>query len=584
MSAPSKFKTKAQLKDTVEPTAFAAPAEPEAEPKRSGKVYTFYSFKGGVGRSMAMANIATLIASEGRKVLVVDWDLEAPGLEHYFFKHDSGLAERMKDSLGVIDLLTPDPEGNIADWRRCITQIKMRDVQLDYMQSGKRTRSSEVYTSQVQGLDWQALYDQHEIGARFDQIRQEWLLEYDFVFLDSRTGVTDIGDLCTVVLPDHLVLLFVTNTQNVQGIKDIYSRVQTAHEHLPADRLQLTALPLLSRDEFYSEHAQSSQWRRQAAEELAEIYEAWLPDNVRPQEAIQKLFVPYYAIWSFGEALPVMDDPDAIDNPASINAAFSRVSHLILNDLNWRSLDALSNPDAGGQAIKAQAALEERQAELEAEFKVREQQRRQAMGIGMLSLFAVIIGATYWIYSSSKTEIDQERIAAIERAKEAETKALQARADAAKQIARLEETQKQLSDLQRSVDQQLKDLIIERDQLLLDKDALTAELESRTSVNAQLRGDAKVRMQDLATAERRLATVADEIAKARKAVSDLRNQLARAGEAIDNLTYVIPKLAREPLKRPLAALTAPIRSAQSASDKSLGQLEAIERTLRSDSK
>jgi len=47
-------------------------------------IVTFYSFKGGVGRSMALANIAVLLASRGQRVLCVDWDLEAPGLERYF--------------------------------------------------------------------------------------------------------------------------------------------------------------------------------------------------------------------------------------------------------------------------------------------------------------------------------------------------------------------------------------------------------------------------------------------------------------------------------------------------------------------
>jgi hypothetical protein len=47
-------------------------------------IVTFYSYKGGVGRSMALANIAILLARRGLSVLAVDWDLEAPGLENYF--------------------------------------------------------------------------------------------------------------------------------------------------------------------------------------------------------------------------------------------------------------------------------------------------------------------------------------------------------------------------------------------------------------------------------------------------------------------------------------------------------------------
>ena len=47
-------------------------------------IYTFYSFKGGVGRSMALANVAELFCAKKLNVLMVDFDLEAPGLERYF--------------------------------------------------------------------------------------------------------------------------------------------------------------------------------------------------------------------------------------------------------------------------------------------------------------------------------------------------------------------------------------------------------------------------------------------------------------------------------------------------------------------
>ena len=54
------------------------------ETNSEGKVVTFYSFKGGTGRTMALANVAWILASNGLKVLVVDWDLDSPGLHRYF--------------------------------------------------------------------------------------------------------------------------------------------------------------------------------------------------------------------------------------------------------------------------------------------------------------------------------------------------------------------------------------------------------------------------------------------------------------------------------------------------------------------
>ena len=68
-----------------------------------GKVVTFYSYKGGVGRSMALANIAVILAKWGKKVLMVDWDLEAPGLVQYFLPFiDRGY---LNEARGVIDFV-----------------------------------------------------------------------------------------------------------------------------------------------------------------------------------------------------------------------------------------------------------------------------------------------------------------------------------------------------------------------------------------------------------------------------------------------------------------------------------------------
>src|ERR1041385_8457111 len=56
----------------------------DAGKDRADKIITFYSYKGGTGRSMAVANVAWILASNGCRVLVIDWDLEAPGLHRYF--------------------------------------------------------------------------------------------------------------------------------------------------------------------------------------------------------------------------------------------------------------------------------------------------------------------------------------------------------------------------------------------------------------------------------------------------------------------------------------------------------------------
>jgi MinD-like ATPase involved in chromosome partitioning or flagellar assembly len=69
-----------------------------------GKVITFYSYKGGTGRTMALANIAVMLARRNRgRVLIVDWDLEAPGL-HSFFPKLAGMSNLDQSQPGVLEL------------------------------------------------------------------------------------------------------------------------------------------------------------------------------------------------------------------------------------------------------------------------------------------------------------------------------------------------------------------------------------------------------------------------------------------------------------------------------------------------
>jgi len=64
-------------------------------------IVVFYSFKGGVGRSMAVANVGDLLARRGLKVLMIDFDMEAPCLEQYFPINQS----EARSHPGLLDLL-----------------------------------------------------------------------------------------------------------------------------------------------------------------------------------------------------------------------------------------------------------------------------------------------------------------------------------------------------------------------------------------------------------------------------------------------------------------------------------------------
>src|SRR6201995_579186 len=92
-----------------------------------GKIVTFYSYKGGTGRTMALSNVAWILASNGLKVLVVDWDLDSPGLHRYF--HPFLDSKLVAATPGVIELINDyawvaaEQTEDHGDWRRHYARI-----------------------------------------------------------------------------------------------------------------------------------------------------------------------------------------------------------------------------------------------------------------------------------------------------------------------------------------------------------------------------------------------------------------------------------------------------------------------------
>ena len=101
-----------------------------------GKIVTFYSYKGGTGRTMALANVAWILASRGLKVLVVDWDLESPGLHRYF--HPFLDPAKITATSGVIEMIrdyafaVTSEEDRPADWYLRYAQIMRHAISLNW--------------------------------------------------------------------------------------------------------------------------------------------------------------------------------------------------------------------------------------------------------------------------------------------------------------------------------------------------------------------------------------------------------------------------------------------------------------------
>jgi cellulose biosynthesis protein BcsQ len=246
-----------------------------------GTVVTFYSYKGGTGRTMALANTACALGwalPTQEHVLMVDWDLEAPGLHRFFpprrrSGHEPALGLGLGGEPGLLDLLEDLaralPEAEPADEDQAERNARAALGSLDVKRYIGPTEYPQVqllragsdgdgkYSSRVNSFAWEALFKRAPMIYRL--LAEELARRYRWVLVDSRTGVTDISGICTALLPDKLVVVFTPNRQSLSGVRELVARA-LKYRRDSDDGRALMVYPLPSRIEASLEE-QRRDWR-----------------------------------------------------------------------------------------------------------------------------------------------------------------------------------------------------------------------------------------------------------------------------------------------------------------------------------
>ncbi len=304
---------------------------------KESQIVTFYSFKGGVGRTFALANIAIILARWGYKVLCIDWDLEAPGLHNYFEQigYKSGAP-------GILDMLLEFNKETDLKWETKIRPISLPkdfnpEGNIDFITAGKVNGG---YVKQLHELDWDDLYENKGLGDSFEKIRNEWKTKYDFVLIDSRTGITDTGGICTIQFPDILLFFVSTNKQSLEGAINVVERVIDARNNLPYDKGKMITVPVISRFDGREEFKLGREWIETFEKRLQSFLKEWIHKDVAVSEILNYLRIPYVSYWSFGERFPVIEDDQ--NDPDSINYSLETLAAIIANGCKDSNLLAKS--------------------------------------------------------------------------------------------------------------------------------------------------------------------------------------------------------------------------------------------------
>ncbi|NEP43106.1 MAG: ParA family protein [Okeania sp. SIO2H7] len=176
-------------------------------------VATFYSHKGGVGRSTALAYTAQILASRGRRVLCVDMDLEAPSLAALFGKEGE-----IKPEQGLVEILLElDREENPK-----IIEHVLRLSATEELYCLPAGIPSANYARKLWLMDPEAWYREERNPLRELMVMLGDLpFEPDVVLLDARSGISPISGPVLFDLADVAIASFYPNPQFERGTANL---------------------------------------------------------------------------------------------------------------------------------------------------------------------------------------------------------------------------------------------------------------------------------------------------------------------------------------------------------------------------
>lgn len=333
---------------------------------KNKEIITFYSFKGGTGRTMALANIAVLISRLQNKILLIDWDLEAPGLHRYFANYISKNDEDLNTSPGLIDYFKKITENitthyagtevlNAEQVKKILGMVNLKDFILETELTGisllKAGAFTNEYPKNISLFQWETLFLR---APEFFKIFCDHLKEtYDFILVDSRTGFTDTSGICTMLMPEKLCLVFTPNTQSLDGVSNLAKKA-LEYRMNSTDFRPLKIFPIPSRVEL-AEKDLRDQWRngfnktksKISGADLAATEPAEAKNTGGFQPVFENIFNEYYGLtncdmtryfdeiqihhepkYSYGEDLAVLNETNT--DRLSLTTVYSKILEKLL--------------------------------------------------------------------------------------------------------------------------------------------------------------------------------------------------------------------------------------------------------------
>lgn len=230
------------------------------------KTIVFYSYKGGTGRSLAIANIAICLSRLGRNVALIDLDFDAPGLHYkfgekgksaiekggaleYIFSHVEKAQEKAKDEKRLALAADVDNEP-ITEWTSEIQGKRTGNGigKIHLIPAGMS--DTKEYWEHLRKSEWYQMFsfatadkETRRRNATFFVEMKERIAELkpnpDFFLVDCRSGISELEAFTLKFWADTVTFFFNNNEETIECLEHGIGRLQ--------DVQGLNLIPVLSR-------------------------------------------------------------------------------------------------------------------------------------------------------------------------------------------------------------------------------------------------------------------------------------------------------------------------------------------------
>ncbi|MFW6002076.1 MAG: ParA family protein [archaeon] len=257
---------------------------------------TFYSFKGGLGRSISSLSTASILSALGYRVLVIDFNLENPGITYLLNRY----IEKEKSPVGIIDLLlqgiTDPKQGDLFYLDPIDLATKYThpyNIPGEFNQN-KGTFyimptahfKDGTYGQRLNDLNLQKLY-KDGYGWRIFQAFKSILKDskkFDYIIVDTNNGFSSEAGICTRDLADYLVIFTGLNYQNIEGTIRFLNALKLSEPSLRDILIVLSPKPSPVEDYIEDMDSLNTRWSK-ILKEFSNIWE---------KEIDQTLHIPYF--------------------------------------------------------------------------------------------------------------------------------------------------------------------------------------------------------------------------------------------------------------------------------------------------